>query len=48
MIQYRHYNSKSYDPEKRYGVALYAHPQRKTLDIYFGSHVFVFFTERTY
>lgn len=48
MIQYRHYNSKRLDPEKRYGIALYVHPKRKTLDIYFGSHVFVFFTGRTY
>ena len=47
MIQYRHYNSERLDPEKRYGIALYVHPKRKTLDIYFGSHVFVWFREKS-
>lgn len=46
MISYRHYNSKEYDPEKRYGVALYTHPTRWTLDVYFGGHVFVWFKDR--
>lgn len=46
MIRYRHYNSKDYDPEVRYGIALYLHPARWTLDVYFRSHVFVWFNDR--
>jgi len=46
MLQYRHYNNKEWDPEVRYGIALYAHPERITLDIYFGTHVFVWFRNR--
>ena len=47
MIQYRHYSNGYYDPETRYGIALYKHPTRWTLDVYFGSHVFVWFREKS-
>lgn len=46
MIQYRHYSSGFYNPETRYGIALYKHTTRWTLDVYFGSHVFVWFRDK--
>lgn len=48
MIKYRHYYTGRLEVEKRYGIALYVHPKRKALDIYFGSHVFVWFVGRAY
>jgi len=55
MIKIRHYNEKKinhFDFTKRYGL-VYDKPSRlsiggRTLDIYFGVHVLVFFWKRYY
>jgi hypothetical protein len=48
VINFRHYKPNRFTVEKRYGVALEIHPKRKTLDVYFGRHVFVWWVGRSY
>lgn len=43
MIQYRHYGPNNLTTTKHYGISLSIHNKRKTLDLYMGKHVFVWF-----
>lgn len=48
MIRFRHYGPNKLEVAKHYGICFEAHPKRKSVDIYFGRHVFVFWTGRSY
>lgn len=48
MIKFNHYKPSHLVVEKNYGVKFEYHPKRKSLDIYFGKHVFVWWIGRNY
>lgn len=48
MIRFRHYGPNRLDVTKHYGICFESHPKRKSVDIYWGKHVFVFWRGRSY
>lgn len=48
LINFRHYPPNRLFATKHYGFCFDSHPKRKSLDIYFGKHVFVFWIGRSY
>ena len=48
MIKFKHYDYTKSKVEKRYGIVVLTHPKTKRVGIYFGKHLFMWWTGRDY
>lgn len=48
MIKFKHYPPNRLTVGNFYGIMFDIHPKRKSVDIYWGRHVFVFWIGRNY
>jgi hypothetical protein len=48
MIRFRHHRPNRLTVTKHYGLCFEFHPKRKSVDIFWGRHVFVFWVGRSY